>query len=382
MRGPSRFAVAKSKVIDNLETLIPELFGAHSDPRHHRRGRSWNISWPFRSRSKPAQTIIWLDGARRGGFRDFVSGTQGDAIDLVAAALEGAVTDQSRLRAVAWVEDRFGLRSMSPDTRRQIERELEAKRKAVAAASARRQKAARQRARKFFYSCSPEIFGTAVDTYFKVSRGIDLRDVPHLAPAFRFHPACEYWLGAPRDQDGTKLGPGLAFPALISAMVDSEGRLAACHYTFLSPDGRSKAEAVPFGEDEPKAKMMFPDTSGLMIQATYGPSGLNMEKAAAAGIAGIASVSEGIEDAISAGLADPELRSNAAGSLANLLSIYDHAAVSAWLVFKDNDWDKPQAQALFDRAVRRLKTFKKPVEPIAVPARWGKDINDALRGSP
>lgn len=376
----SRFSVAKSHVLDNLETLIPELFGGHADPRHHRRGRSWNISWPWRSKSKQSQTIIWLDGARRGGFRDFPSGTQGDAIDLVAVALEGAVTDDSRLRAVAWVEDRFGIRSMSPAQQRRIAAEAAAKQKAMEAEAARLRKIARDRSRKFFFSCHETILGTPAETYLNVSRGIDVRAVPHLAPAFRFHPACEYWLGAPRNSAGEKIGKGPMLPAMISAMVDQDGRLGACHYTFLRPDGRGKADAIPFGGDEPKAKMMFPETSGLMIRATYGPSGLNMEKAAGARISGIASVAEGIEDAISAGFADPELRSNAAGSLPNLLTLYDHDAVSAWIVFKDNDWNKPQAQALFDRAIARLRSFRKPVEPVAMPASWGKDVNDALTG--
>jgi hypothetical protein len=376
----SRFAVAKSHVLDNLEMVISEIYGQNADPRHHKRGRSWNISWPWRSKSKPDQTIIWLDGARRGGFRDFTSGVQGDAIDLVAVGLEGAVTDETRLRAVAWIEDRFGIRSMSPTQKRLIAAEAEAKRKAMAAAAARVRKIARDRARKFFFSCERTILGTVAETYWKVARGIDVRDVPHLAPAFRFHPACEYWLGAPRDEKGNKTGKGPMLPAMISAMVDQDGKLGACHYTFLRPDGRGKAEVLPFGGSEAKAKMMFPETSGLMIRCTYGPSGMNMEKAAEAEISGIASVSEGIEDAVTAGYADPELRSNAAGSLPNLLTIYDHAAVSSWIVFKDNDWNKPQAQALFERSISRLRSFRKPVEPVAMPASWGKDVNDALKG--
>lgn len=376
----SRFSVAKSHVLDNLETLIPELFGGHADPRHHRRGRAWNICWPWRAKSKHSQTIIWLDGARRGGFRDFTSGVQGDAIDLVAVALEGAVTDDSRLRAVAWVEDRFGIRTMSPSQRSRIAAEAAAKQKAVEAEATRRRKIARDRSRKFFFSCEPTIFGHLPEIYLKEARGLDARDIPHLAPAFRFHPACEYWLGAPRDDEGKKIGKGPMLPAMITAMVDQDGKLGACHYTFLRPDGRDKADVIPFGGDEPKAKMMFPETSGLMIRATYGPSGLNMERAAEAGLPGIASVCEGIEDALSAGFADPELRSNAAGSLPNMLSLYDHAAVSGWIIFKDNDWDNPQASAQFDRAVHRLRSFKKPVQPVAMPASWGKDVNDALKG--
>lgn len=376
----SRFAIAKAKVLDNLETLIPELFGQNANPRYRKRG-SWNIAWPWRSGAKPSQTIIWLSGARRGGWCDFPSGERGDAIDLVAVGLKGAVTDESRLEAVAWIEDRFGLRSMSPVQKKKIAAEAAAKQKAMEAEAERHRRAARERVRKFFFSCSDAIFDTQIETYFRVKRGVELRDVPNLAPAFRYHPACEYWLGAPRDSEGNKLAKGPFFPALISAMVDKDGRLGACHYTFLAHDGRDKAEAIPFGEDEPKAKMMFPETAGLMIRCTYGPSGLNMERAAAAGISGMASLTEGIEDAFSVAYADPDLRSNAAGSLPNLLTVYDHPSVSSWFVFKDNDWNKPQPQALFDRAVRRMRGFRKPIETIAMPASWGKDVNDALTGN-
>lgn len=375
----SRFAIAKTHVLDNLEMLIPEIFGQNADPRHHKR-HSWNIIWPWRSGAKASQTIIWLTGARRGGWCDFVSGEKGDAIDLVAAGLEGAVTDESRMRAVAWIEDRFGIRSMSPAQKKRIAAEAEARRIAMEAEAARLRKIARDRARKFFFKCEPVILDTQIDTYFKVKRGLDLRDVPHLAPAFRFHPACEYWLGAERDGAGKKIAKGPVFPALISAMVNREGRLGACHYTFLREDGTDKAEAIPFGEDAPKAKMMFPESAALMIRATYGPSGLNMERAAEAEIRGIASAAEGIEDAISAGYADPELRSCAAGSLANFLSAYDHDCVSSWILFKDGDWTNPQALATFARAERRFRSFRKPVETIAMPRSWGKDVNDALRG--
>ncbi len=251
--GISRFAVVKALALDNLERLIEELFGAGANPRYRRTG-GWNICWPYRAGSKPSQTIIDLTGARRGGWCDFVSGEKGDVIDLVAAAKEGAVTDQSRLRAVAWLEDRYGVRNMNADTRRTMEAEASARRRAMEAREAARRKALRDRARRFFFSCSPEIFGTPVETYFRVSRGLDLHDVPGLTPAFRFHPACEYWLGAPRDRMGRKSGPGPTFPALISAMVDGGGHLCACHYTFLSPDGREKAEAIPHGLNEPKAK--------------------------------------------------------------------------------------------------------------------------------
>ena len=38
----------------------------------------------------------------------------------------------------------------------------------------------------------------------------------------------------------------------------------------------------------------------------------------------------------------------------------------------------------YDRAIARLRAFRKPVEAIAMPPDWGKDVNDALnfKGDP
>ncbi|QGZ33932.1 DUF7146 domain-containing protein [Stappia indica] len=373
----SRFAIAKQVALDHLETLIPELFGSGAAARH-KRGGLWNVVWPWRARAKASQTVIWLSGARRGGWTDFVSGDKGDVIDLVAAVQSGAVTSQSRVDAVAWIEDRFNLSRLDEATRERMAAEARTRRVAVEAAEEQRREAMRARARKMFFSCQ-DWRGTLVETYLREARGIELRDVPNVGNALRFHPSCEYWLGAPRDADGKRCGEAPRFPAMIGAMVDRAGRIGACHYTFLAPDGRDKAQAIPFGDDVAKAKMMFPETQGLRIRLTLGPSGLGMEQAAEAGVSGIEGITEGIEDGLSAAWADGELRMSAAGSLSGYLSLYDHAAASGYLLFRDNDWDNPQAAATFDKALARMRRFDKPVEPVAMPASWGKDVNDVLR---
>lgn len=276
----------------------------------------------------------------------------------------------SRMRAVVWIEDRYGIRSMSPYVKRQMTIEASNRQKALAIRDAEDRKNARARARKFFYGCKSEILNTPVDSYL-LSRGVDLRNVPNMAPAIRFRPDCEYWLGGDRDRDGKRISPAPRFPAMIAAMVDANGRLRACHYTFLLSDGSGKA-------DVDRSKLMFPDTAGLVIRLTYGPSNLNMERAAEQKISGPAGYTEGIEDSLSAGVSDDQLRMNAAGSLPNYLSVPDHDAVSGYLIFQDNDWDKPQAMKQFNRAYSRFCSFGKPVEKIRMPASWGKDVNDAI----
>lgn len=352
----SRFSVAKQMVVDDLETIVGELLRAQ--PRHRRTGL-WQVANPYRPKSKPEQMCVWLRGARRGAWKDFVSGEKGDAIDLVAFALTGDVNETSRMDAVKWVEDRYGIRNMDAGQRERMAAEAKARRIAAEAKEAERVKKARERARKFFFSCQEQIFGTSVEAYLR-SRGVELSRVPNLGRAIRFHPACEYWM----DEARPKL------PAMVSAMVDEAGKIGACHYTFLAPDGRGKAKVD-------KAKLMFPETSGLLIRLTDGASGLPADRPEAVA-SGIVGATEGIEDALSVAIANPDLRMWAVGSLSGLLTLHNHPCASGYLIFKDNDWGKPQAQAQFARAMTRARQFGKPVEELAMPASWGKDVNDAI----
>lgn len=354
----SRFSVAKEKVLDDLETIVELLLRAN---RKHLRGGLWNVANPYRPKSKPEQMAVWLRGNRRGAWKDFTSGEKGDAIDLVAFGLSGAVTEDSRMGALEWIEDRYGLKSMDPRRREQLAAEARARRTAAEAKEAKRREGSIGRARKFFYGCSERMTGTAADIYLN-SRGIELTRIPHLGRSLRFRSDCQYWMDEARPE----------LPAMIAAMVDVTGRIGACHYTFLKADGSGKAEVE-------KAKLMFPETFGLVIRLTNGESGLSAEDAAGNGVIGLCGVCEGIEDGLSVAASTPDLRMWAAGSLSGLLTVPDHACISGFIVFKDNDWGKRQAQQQFDRAIARLKGFRKPVEVVSMPDAWGKDVNDAIR---
>lgn len=360
----SRFSVAKEKVLDDLESIVEQLLRAS---RKHLRGGLWNVANPYRPKSKPEQMVVWLRGGRRGAWKDFVSGDKGDAIDLVAFGLTGDVNDNSRMAALEWIEDRFGLRNMAPARREQLAAEASARRQAVEAKERNRHEKSIARARKFFFSCD-DIAGTPAATYL-ASRGASLDRVQSLGRSLRFRGDAEYWMQPGRPKH----------PAMIAAMVDVAGRIGACHYTFVRPDGSGKAGLIPDGKDKAKDKLMFPETSGLVIRLTNGDAGLSAEDAARDQVAGLVGLVEGIEDGLSAAIAFPELRMWSAGSLGGFGSVPDHPCASGWIVFKDNDWGKRQAQEQFNRAIARLKSFRKPVEVVSMPAEWGKDVNDAIR---
>lgn len=377
----SRFAVAKEHVVRSLDQVVPKLFGGKG--RTHAYAGRWAVVNPWRGGARLSQMTIWRTGARRGAWRDFVSDDRGDAIDLVAFALVGAVTRDSRMQALEWIEAEFGLKDMSPETRAKIGRDAKANAERLQQEEARTLKQRQDRARKFFYSCQPGLAGTAAEIYL-ASRSIRLEDVPHLGRSLRFHPACEYWMAAQRDGEGRKIGEVPRFPAIVSAMVSADGTLNVCHYTFLEPDGSAKlktgARGYVDGEGRPlSSKLMFPAGQGFVVRVTLGPSGLNCEDAAQRGIHDWVALCEGLEDSLSTAIGDPRLRVHMAGSLPGLLQVPDLECAKGYLVMQDNDWGKPQAQALFDRAIARLKSFGKPVATLAMPAEWGKDVNDALR---
>lgn len=365
----SRFAVAKEAALSGLDDLVRELFG--SGRRNVKEAPSgFNLASPASPRPAPDQMVVWRTGNRRGGWKDFVAGQQGDVIDLVAYVRLGFITPETRMQAVEWLEDRFGIRNMSPADKARFEEEGRKRQERQAQFAQRSLDAARERSRKAFFAASPVLRGTPVEIYLR-SRGVELERVPNLSMAFRYRPDAEWWRGAQHDGEGRKIAPGPKFPALVSAMTSQDGTLCALHYTFIAPDGRGKAPVE-------KPKLMWPEVTGLEIRVTLGPSGLSCEDAKAKAIAGIIGHTEGIEDAFSAAISDPELRMHASGSLAGLLTAPDHECASAHLVFKDNDWGKPQAAALFTRAMKRFRSFGKPAEALAMPGDWGKDVNDAL----
>lgn len=379
----SRFAVAKEKMLGDIVGVIGDVFGSFASPKRRTR-RRWVLVNPY-SGSRSAKLSVYLTGPRAGGWIDFTNDDcRGDLVDLVAFGREGTVNPDSRMRAVEWAEDRYGIRRMAPEAKDAAAAAAAARRALQDEAEARSQAEQRERVRKTFFAADAKILGTPVETYFR-SRGAPLDLVPHLAPAFRFRPDCEYWPLAPLAPDGRRLGKGPEFPALVSAMVSADGRLNALHLTFLALDGSSKAPVRRIARrrgldpDDFSEKLFKGDVEGFVIRVTHGPSGLSAERAAEAGISGPCGITEGIEDAVTAGIAEPRLRMWAAGSLSGLLHVPDHPCVSSWLIFQDNDWHRPQAQRLFRRAVARLRAFGKPVEVTAMPADWGKDVNDAIR---
>jgi len=375
-RWKARFERAKQLAVDHVDAFAAELW--RGEQRHKRKHR-WNLADPFRPDAKAHNCSLDL-GRRRGAFQDFESGLKGDALDFVAHGLTGRIDSDSRKAAVMHIEQRFGLSEPDPAEARRIEAEAKARRAAAEAAHERKLAENRTKANGRFHAALP-IDGSLAETYL-AARGISLAAVPNRAPSLRFLPDAEWWMGAVWQEDAKgrarKVKDGPHYPAMISAMVDRQGRIAANHFTFLKADGSGKAGTI--GDDgKGKDKLMYPDTYGLVIRVTNGASALGAEKAAQAGQKGLVALTEGIEDALSVASLHPDLRCWAAGSLSGLMNLPDHDCAAGFLIFMDNDWGKPGAQKQFCAAVSRLKSFGKPVEVVSMPEELGKDVNDAIR---
>jgi hypothetical protein len=122
---------------------------------------------------------------------------------------------------------------------------------------------------------------------------------------------------------------------------------------------------------------MWPDSQGAAIRLWRGLNHLSETEAIARGVKMPLVVCEGVEDGLSIAMMTPEHR--------GLFSYDPPECVSELIVAADNDWDKPQAQALLKRSIERLTKFgASRTPPFAVGiarSPEGKDFNDLLRGA-
>ena len=87
-------------------------------------------------------------------------------------------------------------------------------------------------ARRLWRMTQP-LIGSIAEAYLRGRGMTDLRQTANL----RFHPNC-YW----RPEDD---GPTQAWPAMIAAVTDFDGRITGAHRTWLAPDGSGKAPVDP-----------------------------------------------------------------------------------------------------------------------------------------
>ena len=194
-------------------------------------------------------------------------------------------------------------------------------------------------ARRLFAMSQP-IAGTIVEAYLR-TRGITTL---HGTGALRFHPRCYY--------RPDRYAPTEAWPAMIAAVTDRDGRITGAHRTWLDPSGHDKAPIA-----SPRRAMGH--LLGNAVRFSVARD--------------VAAAGEGIETMLSLRCVMPDMPMMAALSAAHLAAILFPATLRRLYVVRDNDSAGDGAvDRLFDRA------HAARIDAVTLSPQ-GDDFNDDLR---
>lgn len=321
---------------------------------------------PTRNDKRPGSFVIWTQGSAAGAWKEY-AGVQakGDVFGLI----EYVLGLQARIDAYWWALNHLGLdrgrvRSKAEDVKARERRERDA--------AAQRQKdaqAAEAKSRALFglWLGLPPIAGTPAERYLRKVRGIPTDRLAHQPGALRWAERVE-WIDP-------ETGEVFEWRHCMVAAMTAGKKVTGLHRTWLKPDGSGKAGRT-------KDKTMIGACSGAAIRLSPGPSGLSPTMAEKKGRTDPLAIGEGIETCLPVAVARPDYRVWAAGSL-DLMRLFDWpACASAIVLLRDNDWDKPEAQAAFARVEAHWRTQARgrPVHVAAPPPAHG-DFNDWARGA-
>lgn len=311
----------------------------------------------------------------RGKWNDWTVGKFGDALGLVAYCVgsSGDPKHTGDLRqAILWAKNYFGIAADSFDREAWMAkvRKVEAEQKVQQAKAAAELTRARKTAQGLWLAAQELTAGDDGWAYLS-ARGIDLAALPRRPRAIRFSPSQDWF-----DDQGEVRHVG---PALMSMMTLPDGKPGSLHRIWINPLRPGEKADLSHIYDKAAVRKMWPSSEGAAIRLWRGESGLSLKEAAKANLVEDMVVCEGVEDGLSIALMTPELRVEAAGSLPGLLAWTPPKHVRCVIVAADNDWAKPQAQAMLDQACKRIRDdFGKVVRIARSPE--GKDFNDLLRG--
>lgn len=318
--------------------------------------------------SPKLEVEIW---PKAGKWNDWVGGKYGDALGLVVYALfsDDPKNRNAVGRAIGWAKEYFGLADVDQEAwkRRRDEAEERTRKRE---ATARRELTASRKTAKGRWLAAERLHPSQSGWEYLLARGIDLAELPRLPASTRFSPL-EQW----HDEAGVVRHVG---PCLLSAMVLPNGDFGSLHRIWIDPNRPGKLVDLSEISDRAPSRKMWPSSEGAAIRLWRGETGLTEKDAQAQNITEDLVVCEGLEDGLSIALMTPELRVHAAGSLPGLDSYIPPKFVRRVIIAADNDWGKPQAAALLERACARLSEMGKVVAIARSPE--GKDFNDMLRG--
>ena len=312
---------------------------------------------PTRNDKHPGSFVIWTQGSAAGAFKEYAGlQAQGDVFGLIAYIL-GL---QEKIDAYWWALEHLGLERGRVRTKAEDQLARERREKDAAAARVKDAQAAEAKARALFglWLGLPPIAGTPAERYLREVRKVPMERLAHAPGALRWASAVDWVDPATGEVHEWR-------NVMVSAMT-ADKRVTALHRTWLTPDGSGPD---PVRKAAGRHKTMIGGASGAAIRLSPGPSGLSPTMAARKGITGPLGIGEGIETCLPVAVARPDYRIWAAGSLSLMGLLEWPDCASAVVLLRDNDWEKPEAIAAFDRveAHWRAQARGRPVAVVAPP---------------
>ena len=326
---------------------------------------------------------ITIAGGKAGSWADYSCSPgeergKGDMLKLVKLT----VGEGEWQRTLRWAKGWLGIDSMDPATLEKQQRKA-----AVAQARAEARRAGdverKRRGAEGLWQFAQPLQGTPAMRYLQ-GRGIDFAAIGRIPRALRFRP--DVW----HKESGRKL------PALVTAFIGIDGTHQATHATYLERRGDGAWTKIPDIElpdahGELKAvkcakKIFGPGYWGAHIPINKGSCRASLGKIEA----GIAiECSEGIEDALTFAMAQPEARVVAAGTLGNIGQMVLPPQAGDFTILAQRDAIGSHADAALEAAIARQQAQARAQAgageaPRSVRCRWPavgfKDFNDQLLG--
>ena len=314
---------------------------------------------------------LHIGPGKRGVWKDFAGGEAGDVLKLIQLTVAGG--DMGR--AVAWAKLFLGI---DEGDRAAIEKhriEAAAAREKSTKAAADQRERVRKSAVARWHEARAIVRGDPVWRYL-AARAIDLDRLGRVPGAIRFHPDLQYGASTP---GGPAPYRGPAMVAMVNAL---DGAHIATHRTWLTERGGvwSKAGAAELGLDsrgqpnDPKKVLGSP--MGGHIHLWKGgvdrpfrdvPEGTDIY------------VSEGIEDGLTAAVADPSLRVVSMLALGLLANMALPEQMGRLILLKQNDPPGSDAERALMRAVKTHRAAGRTVLFVQVARAGCKDLNDLAR---
>jgi hypothetical protein len=373
------FREVKAALLDKLDGLVGELY-PDGDYDSKAKRKYWLATNPSRNDTTPGSFWIYMSGPKAGGFCDSASGQKGDVFGLIQLKRGGTVLD-----AKLWGQWWCGLDPNEPQEKRD-QRMIEVdqrKRQAIAQAAAQLERDRRTAHGIWLHGIplalkdgSRNPAAKLAFDYYEKTRGLDLDRLPRLPGATRLL------------LDQRHVESGLRFAALGSCVIGADHKFMALHRGFITDRGEKidlrTTVDTPTGPKEKRlpSRKIWPDFIGGFIPIWDGGTNMSAAKRSAQGMLTPTIATEGTEDGFAAAIGNQDHCVRAACSLGNLHNLPLFPCDDRLIVWRDNDWGKPQSERQLQAACKELAERGRDTgtEVFLASSYLGKDANDLMKG--